>query len=544
MRIPALIFLFFYIGISKAGVNNASIIVQLNPHAQADQVFVTPSNKRGNLMPFIEVSSLKRLSASMNIWEISLKENQSYEACASMLKADKRILSFEKTMPVYRRDVTLNDQFFTAQWNLHNTGQGGGKVGADIKYLEAWDNNTSIVNSQGDTLVIAVIDEPIDSSISQINWFINRQEIPDNSIDDDANGYVDDYRGWNTFDDNGIVYDFKGAAHGSHVCGIIGAKSNDNIGTAGVHSGVKILPIVGGDVMNTANIVQAYNYIIEMKKLYFQSNKTKGAFIVATNSSFGIDAEFAVDHPIWCAMYDSLGKYGILSAASTTNALANIDAIGDMPTTCLSEFLITVSSTNFQDINKAGFGSSSIDLHAPGEGIYSTKPGGIYGTLNGTSMASPHVAGAISYLYSKACDSITLDYYSDMAKTSRYFKNAIMEGVDTIPILVNKSVTGGRLNMYKSLEKIKKCKPKSSVSTINNPIEIKVAQDAFSIRFYNGSESLHVQIFNAIGKKFYDETHMGDFVILTDKFPNQIYFMRIHDKNGNIFTHKFYPHQL
>ncbi|MBP7477947.1 MAG: S8 family serine peptidase, partial [Chitinophagales bacterium] len=221
---------------------------------------------------------------------------------------------------------------------------------------------------------------------------------------------------------------------------------------------------------------------------------------------------------------------------------ANIDVIGDMPTTCLSEFLITVSSTNFQDINKAGFGSTSIDIHAPGEGIYSTKPGGIYGTLNGTSMASPHVAGAISYLYSKASDSLTLDYYSDMAKTSRYFKSVIMEGIDSISSLVNKSVTGGRLNLYKSLEKIKQWKQRSPVSTITNPIEIKIAQDASNLRFYYGSEALHVQIFNTVGKKFYDEEHIGNCVIPTDKFPHQMYFIRLHDKNGNIFTHKFYPH--
>ena len=178
MRISLLVLLsFFFFGLTKAGTGDLQIIVHLKEEAKPEQVFKYPSNKQIHSGNLIEITNLKRLSAAMNIWEISLPNGMSFNDYKTFLKEEKNILAFEKTQRVYRSNFIPNDQLFPSQWNLRNTGPGGCTVGADIKCTEAWDNNPSIVNSRGDTIVIAVIDEPVDTSISQINWFVNKNEI-------------------------------------------------------------------------------------------------------------------------------------------------------------------------------------------------------------------------------------------------------------------------------------------------------------------------------------------------------------------------------
>jgi hypothetical protein len=349
------------------------------------------------------------------------------------------------------RNTVPNDTYYSSMWSLDNTGQSGGTPDADIDAPEAWDITTGGLTATGDTIVIAVIDGGFQLTHVDLNFWKNYNEIPGNSIDDDGNGYVDDVNGWNAINNNTII---GSNSHGTHVAGTIGAKGNSSSGTTGINWNVKVMAIQGSS-SNEAAVVRAYNYVLANRKLYDLSNGTKGAFVVATNSSFGVDQGQPSTYPIWCAMYDSLGVAGILSAGATANQNWNIDVVNDIPTGCSSPYLISVTNTTRLDqkYTSAGYGINTIDLGAPGTNIYSTIPTNSWSMSNwtGTSMATPHVAGTIGLMYAAACQQLIDDYKIDPAGKALIMKDYLLNGVDTLSSLSNLCATGGRLNAYNAL---------------------------------------------------------------------------------------------
>lgn len=342
-----------------------------------------------------------------------------------------------------------NDPRFGGQWNMINDGSNGAKEDADIDAELAWEHHTGGVNSNGDTLVIAIVDGGFALDHEDINYYSNSLEIPDNGIDDDGNGYVDDVNGWNAYDDNGDMSWVD--MHGTHVAGIAGAKGNNGKGIAGVCWDAKIMPIAGSSGEESV-VLRAYGYIYDMKKLYDDTDGEKGALIVASNSSFGVDQAFEGDFPLWCAFYDSLGSIGILNSVAVPNSNVDIDQVGDIPGTCTSDYMIAVTNLGRTDVViSAGVGEVSVDLGAPGNDIISTVPenfgGQFYDESSGTSMAAPHVAGAIAYLLSASCDSVWSLYESNPEETILMLKRYIYEGVDKIDDLASLSHTEGRLNL-------------------------------------------------------------------------------------------------
>ncbi len=437
--------------ISAQQTNNipGDIIVMLHSNNEVDE-FVASMQTVGGIKTSFKTTRI--LSQSMHIalfkFDIAtINENV-------MLNAVKRnplviLAQFNYTA---KERIAPNDPNYTNgnMWDMNNTGQNSGVNDADIDAPEAWDITTGGLTAQGDTIVVAVVDGGFDLTQQDLNFWKNRNEIPGNGIDDDGNGYIDDVKGWDvaTSTDN-----ITSASHGTHVCGTVGARGNNGIGVTGVNWNVRIMPIMYGSAQD-ADVVVAYSYAMDNRRLYNQTNGQKGAFVVSTNSSFGIDLAQASAHPLWCAMYDSLGSVGILSACATANANYNVDTQGDIPTACASNWMISVTNTTRTDAKNSscGYGLTTIDLGAPGTTITSSLPGNTYGTMSGTSMATPHVAGCVALMYSVQCSQFIANYKTNPGAVALMVKDSLLNATDPNLDLNNITVSGGRLNLFKSVK--------------------------------------------------------------------------------------------
>ncbi len=424
------------------------VIVQLKS-ADSDQLL--PSL----LASFSQVglSVEKRLSNRMNIWLLNFNEsNTDAGVLLDKLKQHPSVSLAQFNHKVQEREIIPNDPSFTTEWALKNTGQMGGTPGADIKATFAWDITTSGETLNGDTIVVALIDGGIDLGHSDLKLWKNRLEIPFNNIDDDQNGYIDDYNGWNAYMNSGNM---QQSDHGTHVAGIATAKGNNSLGITGVAFNTYLMPVAGSG-SNEAIAVIAYDYVFEMRKRYNETNGATGAFVVVTNSSFGIDGGNPANYPLWGAIYDSLGSAGILNVASTANRAWDVDVNGDIPTAMTNESIVAVTNTTNTDnlYSQAAWGHNSIDLAAPGTNIYSTRQGDTYGYKTGTSMSSPQISGSIALMYAAAPQATLQQYQENPVLVSSKFKRYLIASVDTISSLVGKTVSGGRLNLFNALQMV------------------------------------------------------------------------------------------
>lgn len=353
------------------------------------------------------------------------------------------------------RATIPNDPNFAQQTQHINTGANGGVANMDLDSDLAWDISTGGLSALGDTIVVAVIDDGINHLHPDLaaNMYVNWAEIPNNGIDDDQNGYIDDRLGWNIRDQNDNIFQNGGGIHGTPVSGIIGAVGNNGIGVAGVNWKVKIMMIRKPGSITEANVLAAYNYALTQRKLYNQTNGQKGAFVVATNASFGSDFGRPQDAPLWCAMYDSLGKHGILSVGAAPNNDIDVDSQGDLPTTCPSEFLIAVTNLDQrgEKVANAGYGQRSIDIGAFGEGAFTTNLNSGYSAFGGTSAATPQVTGAIALAISSLCATDIHLYKSQPAAIAHKVKRAILENARFNVYLDGFVSSNGQLNLYHPL---------------------------------------------------------------------------------------------
>lgn len=369
---------------------------------------------------------------------------------------------------------------------------------------QAWDVTTGGLTSAGDTIVVAVLEKGALLSHPDLapNRWHNWAEIPDNGVDDDNNGYVDDFAGWdaeNDGDDSGTNN------HGTAVHGIVGARGNNATGVTGVNWTVKLMGISNAEY--ESEIIAGYYYAGKMRRLYNQTNGLKGAFVVATNSSFGLDKQKAEDHPLWCAAYDSLGQVGILSVGATTNQNTNVDVEGDIPTSCTSEYLISVNNTNKlgSKAPATGFGLQSIDLGAPGDQTYTTANFGInspgYGSLGGTSTATPHVTGGVALLYSVPCPMLTSDALTNPVGCARRVRDFLFDNVEPEPSLAGKTVTGGYLQIANAVTATKNLCDALSI------VEVKSSADKKFVVSYQtpSSEEYYFRVFNMLGQLMHEE---------------------------------------
>ena len=394
--------------------------------------------------------TVREIYAPMGLWEVSLKKETQNEASIIVDRYWEELESVRYSGPnrnVQKR-VIPNDVFYNNQPYLSHIG---------LEYV--WNYQKNGIDVNGDTLVVAYIDDGADTSHPDLiaNLYINHKEIPWNGIDDDENGYIDDYRGWNSGQRSPLVFSEVSIldGHGTNVAGVIGARGNNGDGVSGVNWNIKILPIntYPNNLLNVESaVVRAMVYAFKQKQLYLQTNKSKGINIVALNMSLGMDNAFPADAEYWCTLFDSLGSVGIWSYNATTNRNVDVGINGDIPTLCSSKFLISVNASNINDEHySSGYSDSFIDLAAPGVNIYTTMPVSFgatkpYTTETGTSFASPMVAGISALMESMACP-----YYLALKDTqplaaALLWRSWMKESVKRSASLGEKTAWGGRID--------------------------------------------------------------------------------------------------
>ena len=400
----------------------------------------------------------KRLIPNMDIWLWEYKNAEIHELeFLATLRKHPAVENAQLNHTIRHRNNqphVPNDPLYSNQWQYDNNGSHGGTVDADMDGPEAWAISTGGYTPLGDTIVVAILDDGVDINHSDLlaNLWVNSKEIPNNHLDDDHNGYVDDYLGWNPISENDHVGSGSAGNHGTPMAGIIGAVGNNANQVTGVNWTVKLMIVKSDFNTDEATVLAAYGYALQQRKLYNASNGTAGAFVVATNASWGRDYGRASDAPIWCAFYDTLGQYGILNVCATANLNVNVDTQGDLPTTCPSDYLIGVTNVNRlgEKVFGAAYGRKHVDLGAAGQTVYTLKNGNSNGISGGTSSAAPHVTGAIALAYAAGCENFATLAKVHPERAALEIKNFILHGVTTESTLAH-TVAGGYLNLHQTL---------------------------------------------------------------------------------------------
>ncbi|HZG87457.1 S8 family serine peptidase [Paenibacillus sp.] len=324
---------------------------------------------------------------------VELPEGTDVEEAIRDLKANPLVAHVQPNYVYYpaNGNVSPTSYDYEQNWGLENRGQlirneanSGitGEYGVDIGAADVWSRSDIRLNK----VIVAVIDTGVDINHPELNGriWVNEDEVPNNGIDDDRNGYVDDVNGWDFYNEDNTVYDDpEEDQHGTHVAATI-AGIRGNGGAAGVADNAVIMPVkfMGPNGGTTMDAVRAIEYAA-----------ANGARI--SNNSWNNDSPIV----------DALLKQAIDSADTLfIGAAGNGDEYGDgvntdlaaiSPSNVRSEKQITVAAIDPSG-NLAAFsnyGPETVHLAAPGVAIYNAVPGGKYAYLNGTSMAAPHVAG-------------------------------------------------------------------------------------------------------------------------------------------------------
>ncbi len=310
--------------------------------------------------------------------EVELSAGVSVERALAAYRADARVLYAEPDYRV-RLHVTPNDPMFGDLYGLNNTGQSGGRADADIDAAEAWN-----VTTGSTSVVVAVIDTGIDYRHSDLaaNVWSNTDEIAGNGVDDDRNGYVDDVRGWDFANNDNDPFDDNG--HGTHVAGIIGAVGNNGVGVAGVAWRVRLMPLkfLAADGSGSlSGAIAALNYAV-----------ANGATISNNSWGGGGFSEALVN-----ALVNARNAGHVFVAAAGNGGTDN-DTAPHYPASYDLDNVVSVAATDRNDrlASFSNYGLNTVDVAAPGVSILSTTPNGGYGYRSGTSMAAPHVAGALA----------------------------------------------------------------------------------------------------------------------------------------------------
>ncbi|KPZ59344.1 S8 family serine peptidase [Pseudoalteromonas sp. P1-7a] len=338
--------------------------------------------------------------------------------------------AIEYVEPDYQVSIagTPDDPRFDELWGLNNDGQTGGTADADIDAVEAWDISTGSRD-----VVVGVIDTGIDYSHSDLasNMWVNSSEIPGDGIDNDGNGFVDDVHGINAITNTGDPMDDEG--HGTHVSGTIGASGNNATGVVGVNHevslvGCKFLDAAGNG--STSDAIKCIDYMVGLKNA--------GVNLRVLNNSWGGGGYSQ-------ALADAIASSeaaDLLFVAAAGNDTIDNDVNPHYPSNYENASVLSVASTDQTDNISwfSHYGLTSVDMGAPGSAILSTTPGESYASYSGTSMATPHVAGAAALVLS-----------INPELNTQELKELLMSSGDANAALQGVTVAGTRLNVNQAL---------------------------------------------------------------------------------------------
>lgn len=397
------------------------VIVQLKKSATSRAAAEIFENTLGR-----SVLSVSSFQTSKELFKVKVKKSLTVMDAVEELKKNPNVLYADPNY-YYKALSVPNDSFFDKLWGLVNTGQKDcrdqeGIAGADIAVESLW--------SQGHTgskdILVAVIDTGVDWDHPDLagNLYTNpgeAGELSENGIDDDGNGFIDDTHGWNFYANDRNSDDDHN--HGTHCAGTIGAVANNSEGVAGVVWNVSILPVKflssgGSGTLEAA--VESINYATLMG-VDIMSNSWGGGGFTAI-------------------MEDSIKKArdaGISFIAAAGNDGASNDSRPHYPSNYQVENVIAVAASDNRD-GLAYFSNYGDTVHvaAPGVHVWSTVKDGGYDCYSGTSMATPHVAGAVAMLFS---------IFPDMDPVE--VKDRLITTSDRTPALRRKVLSKGRINL-------------------------------------------------------------------------------------------------
>ncbi|AOE49532.1 S8 family serine peptidase [Kangiella sediminilitoris] len=353
--------------------------------------------------------------ANGRLVEFKLPSGQDPKDVVARLKRNPNVEYAELNGLLYP-SVVPNDPQYSQLWGMP-------KISAE----QGWE-----MEMGSKDIVVGVIDTGFDYTHPdlQANIWVNPNEVPDNGVDDDGNGYIDDIHGISAINDNGNPQDTH--YHGTHVAGTIGATGNNGVGVVGVNWNTNMVgcSFLGSSGGTTADAIQCIDYMVDLTN--------RGVNVRVLNNSWGggafsqslKDAIIAADNA------------GMLFVAAAGNDAVDNDQFDSWPANYDVPNVMSIASTTSTDAMSSfsQWGATTVDMGAPGSSIYSTVTGNDYNVLSGTSMATPHVAGAAALVLASAPNLTTADV-----------KNILMSSGDPISSLEGLTVTGKRLNVENAL---------------------------------------------------------------------------------------------
>lgn len=294
---------------------------------------------------------------------------------------------------IFEISAVPNDSNFSSLWGFNQSND------VDINAPEAWDSGTSC-----SAQVVAVIDTGVKydhQDLAQNMWQNARETV--NGVDDDGNGIIDDIYGYNAISDSGNPLDDNG--HGTHCAGTIGAVGNNGLGVAGVCHNIQIMAIkfLGSNGSGSLwSAVKGIRYVSQMKR--------RGENIVLSSNSWGGGGFYQSLHDAIAEARD----LGILFVSAAGNNANNNDSNPSYPASYDLENIVSVAAVDSLGrlASFSNYGLTSVDIAAPGVGIYSTWSDGGYRSISGTSMATPHISGVLAFIKSRI-SSITAQQLKD-----------------------------------------------------------------------------------------------------------------------------------